>query len=393
MLAWCLGGVVPMGTSDAAPSGPVVRWLTNPAATAGQIEVEVEGLAPDFLAEVARAATDPAARLRAQASLTIHVGSVPQVGKGALPAMAGTYSVVAGKLRFAPAFPLAPGVEYHAVLHREALPGGTPESPSVTATHRVAPLPASAPTFVTEVYPTARVLPENILKFYLQFSAPMSGGGVYRHLRLLDDQGRAVELPFLEIDEELWDPDMRRLTLLLDPGRIKRGLRPLDEVGPPLRVGKEFTLVIDPTWRDASGQPLRESFQRRFKVDLADRESPDPKQWGVKVPRAGGRDPLELDFREPLDHALVRRLLQVVDDAGVAVVGELELGAEERTGRFRPRQPWSAGRHYLLVNARLEDLAGNNPGKLFDVELAAGTRRGEPPSVIPVSFTVPPAER
>ena len=33
----------------------------------------------------------------------------------------------------------------------------------------------------------------------------------------------AIELPFLEIDEELWDPAMMRLTLFIDPGRIKRG--------------------------------------------------------------------------------------------------------------------------------------------------------------------------
>ena len=38
--------------------------------------------------------------------------------------------------------------------------------------------------------------------------------------------GQAVADPFLELDEELWSTDGRRFTLLFDPGRIKRGLKP-----------------------------------------------------------------------------------------------------------------------------------------------------------------------
>jgi hypothetical protein len=60
-------------------------------------------------------------------------------------------------------------------------------------------------TVVSQVYPTAEVLPENLLKFYVHFSAPMSSGHIYDHIRLIGDStGKEVELPFLEIDEELW---------------------------------------------------------------------------------------------------------------------------------------------------------------------------------------------
>ena len=46
---------------------------------------------------------------------------------------------------------------------------------------------------------------------------------------------------------------MTRLTLLLDPGRIKRGVRPLEEIGGALQVGRTYTLVIDDAWPDAKG--------------------------------------------------------------------------------------------------------------------------------------------
>ena len=51
------------------------------------------------------------------------------------------------------------------------------------------------PTVVEAVYPTAERLPENQLKFYLHFSAPMSRGEAYRRVQLLDEKGKAVELP------------------------------------------------------------------------------------------------------------------------------------------------------------------------------------------------------
>ena len=59
------------------------------------------------------------------------------------------------------------------------------------------------------------------------FDAPMSRGEAYRHIHLVDAKtGREVEAPFLELGEELWDGDFRRFTLLCDPGRVKRGLKP-----------------------------------------------------------------------------------------------------------------------------------------------------------------------
>src|SRR5205085_2327280 len=155
------------------------------------------------------------------------------------------------------------------------------------------PKPAAKPTaVVARVYPTADKLPENQLKFYLHFSAPMSQGGSYRHVSLLDARGKKIDYPFLELEEELWDPTGTRFTLFFDPGRVKRGLKPREEVGPALEEGKSYTLVIDRDWTDADGNPLRETFRKRFTVGLPEDEAIDPKIWKFSRPQAD-EDPLD----------------------------------------------------------------------------------------------------
>src|SRR5438128_8167014 len=114
----------------------------------------------------------------------------------------------------------------------------------------------------------------------------MASGGAYRHVHLLNAKGKEVEAPFLELDEELWSPDFRRFTLYFDPGRIKRGLKPREDVGPVLEEGKSYTLLIDRDWNDAQGNPLRESFRKTFTVGPPDDEAIDPQKWKIYAPRA-----------------------------------------------------------------------------------------------------------
>jgi hypothetical protein len=44
------------------------------------------------------------------------------------------------------------------------------------------------------------------------------------------------------------------------------------------------------------------------------------------------------------------------------------VNAEEKVN-FTPAKPWSAGTYKLQIETRLEDLAGNNLGRLFDRDL------------------------
>jgi hypothetical protein len=296
-----------------------------------------------------------------------------------LPPIAGSYSFEKGTLIFKPQFLFTPGVSYRAVLR--------PNDQTISSTYKIPEPQLESTTSVAAIYPSADELPENLLKFYLQFSAPMSGGHIYDHIHLRDSEGKDVQLPFLEIDEELWNPTMTRLTLFLDPGRIKRGVRPLEEIGPALQTGKSYTLQITRDWHDAKGAPLKSDFEKRFKVVAADREPPNPLRWKITAPKSKSRNPLTITFDEPLDHAIVQRVLRITDPKGAHVAGAVKLDALDRTFTFTPNDRWVAGAHKLIVPTIIEDLAGNNIGKPFDLDTAADPRPLTN-EVVKVSFTV-----
>jgi hypothetical protein len=201
------------------------------------------------------------------------------------------------------------------------------------------------------------------LKFYLHFSAPMSRGDSYRHVTLLDETNQPVELPFVEIGEELWDERQQRLTLLLDPGRIKQGLKPHEDVGPPLVAGNSYTVVIDQDWLDANRQSLAEEFRKSFRVGPADRKQPTAETWRIEAPAAESAHPLVVHFGESLDHALLLRCL-AVNETGIP--GEISISEKETIWQFVPHQPWQAGWYTLRVDTRLEDLAGNSIQRAFE---------------------------
>ena len=91
-----------------------------------------------------------------------------------------------------------------------------------------------------------------------------------------------------------------------------------------------------------------------------------------------------------MDHALALRLIQVVSDsnAKVAIHGEAALGRDERSWTLIPVEPWKSGRYHLTVATTIEDLAGNNIGKTFDVDLSAGAQRRETAENVSVAFEV-----
>jgi hypothetical protein len=294
-----------------------------------------------------------------------------------LPPMLGRYRTEPGRLYFEPQFPLERGVNYRAVFRVDS------KAASIAASFKLPLHRAEPTTVVTHIYPSADVLPENLLKFYVHFSAPMSRGRIYEHIHLLDERGKAVELPFLEIDEELWDSAMKRLTLFIDPGRIKRGVQPLEEIGPALEEGKRFTLVIDEGWQDGTGCSMKESFRKAFKVGPPDREPPDPAQWKIEAPRAGTREALSVGFLKPMDHALALRMIRVKDVGGSAA---LESG--EKVWKFVPSSEWRKGTHQLRVQTTIEDLAGNNIGKPFEVDVFENVQQRITNATVEIPFVI-----
>jgi hypothetical protein len=359
-----------------APAGtPRIVAMWGTASGGGAEAAEVVGVRPSVLHALrSRAPND--------SGWTTAFRVIVEAGPLSTPLVIGRYAVQNNRIRFEPRFPFAPGVEYRVELdwrQLEALAGIASEGAGrPLVTHRFT-VPAATPartTRVVAVHPTVDRVPSNLLRWYVEFSAPMEPGTAHEHVRLLDEAGRPVENAFLRVEEELWDPARRRLTLLFDPGRVKQGVRTNLEMGAPLVVGHRYRLAVDAAWRDAAGATLASGFDKEFDVGSSDRTSPDPSRWTLTVPRAGSMDPLRVAFGEALDHALAQRMVAVTQGPRSSVDGRVELADGDSVWSFFPATAWRAGVYVLGVDAALEDLAGNSVARIFD----ADRHRGAPPT-------------
>ena len=280
----------------------------------------------------------------------------------------GRYQVVGGALRFTPRFPFVAGSRYVARFDREQLDTKLVGIKPLVLTFLKHKEPLGKQTEVVAVYPTSDVLPENLLKFYIVFSAPMSRGEVYNRVHLINDSGQPVDRPFLELGEELWNTDMTRITLLLDPGRIKRGLHPREEEGPILEEGKKYTLVVDRAWPDAQGQALSREKRKAFRAKPPDETQPNINHWTFQTPQSQTRAPLVVHFSESLDHAMLGHAFVVKVDQTL-IEGSSTILDQEKIWSFVPTHPWNRGSLNLSVDPELEDLAGNSLDRAFEVDL------------------------
>ncbi|WP_345762462.1 hypothetical protein [Diaminobutyricibacter sp. McL0608] len=221
-------------------------------------------------------------------------------------------------------------------------------------------------TVVETIDPTVASVPANLLRFSVTFSSVMDEGSAAGHVHLLDETDAVIPGTLLEMPPELWDRGRRRLTVLLEPGRIKRGLQPHVQAGAPLREGSTITVAVDAGLRDAEGAQLRVGARRTYRVGAAVRSRIDPARWDVQWP--GGRsNRLVARFDRPLDRALVQRCLHVVDEHGDPVPGRASLDQGALVWDFTPT---SGGEDWRLrVDTRLEDLAGNSVRRVFDRDL------------------------
>jgi hypothetical protein len=320
--------------------------------------------------------------------LRVHVAR-PDGTPASLESVAGKYTVVGDTLRFTPLFPFDRGRTYDVVYCGAGFAAG--QKPECI--EKVVSLPAgpaAAPTHVTQIFPSGDVVPENQLRLYIQFSAPMGRRGGIEHIKLLDDRGRQVEDPFLPLDAEFWNADRTRYTVFFDPGRQKRGILPNRQMGPSLVEGKTYTLVVDRAWIDGNGNPLSETFTRRFRVGPPDLSPLDTANWKISAPAAGTRDALRVTFPETLDHGLLLRAVGVKRD-GQAVVGEVRIDEGERRWALIPEQSWQPGRYELIALSILEDLAGNRIGRAFEVDNFERVDKAAEPEVTAIPFALLPS--
>lgn len=287
--------------------------------------------------------------------------------------VAGQYTRLGDSLSFKPNFPFTPGESYRAIFGKLELSFSIPKE-------------KVNPTKTEEVHPQASVLPENMLRMYISFSQPMMPGEAYDHIKLFTENGTPVDKAFLVIDQELWDSERKRFTLLFDPGRVKRGIQSNVELGSPLITGQTYRLVIDSAWRDAHGNFLASNYVKTFRVAPAERTKLSVNHWKVTAPDAGTYEDLIIKFDRPLDYALAMKCISVTAAQAGKVKGKAIL-VDSNKWKFTPEQPWPEDQYYIEVYPQLEDVAGNNFNNVFDIDLSKERRRNSS-ATIKLPFSV-----
>jgi hypothetical protein len=280
-----------------------------------------------------------------------------------LPDVFGRYQLFEDSVRFIPHFPFDLGVTYRATFDPREL--GRAELTEVqTLEFSLSGVPSALPT-VKAIFPSSDRLPENLLRFYVWFSNPMQRGCFEDQIVLLGTDGQPAPDVLYRAPVELWDRSMQYLTILLDPGRLKRGVGPNRELGPPLKAGQEYTLAIGSGMIDLSGRRLAETIYKRFQVTEAVREHIAVEQWKIVPPVAKSRQPLMLEFPRPLDWAQLSHAVTVVLGEQ-SIDGRVSIDQCERRWSFTPTFDWACGCYQLRIAPSLEDVCGNGVIAAFD---------------------------
>ena len=330
-----------------------------PATPARLASVSVTGFSSAELAALRGTKLDDS---RWNGILNVHVA-----GNDTLP-IAGSYAVSADGIDFTPRFPFDAGRTY--VVRVD--PAKLPQPRQAPLLGKVVQLPAGPDgprTSVTAIAPTGGVWPENVLRFYIQFSAPMSRNTALGFVKLVDDRGAEVKESFLPLDVDLWNGERTRFTVFFDPGRVKSGIRPNVELGRALHAGRSYAIVVDAAWPDAQGRPLASDFRYQFRTGTAEERPVTPADWKIAAPVSGTRDALVVTFPWGLDRGLLQRAVGVTGADQKGIDGTIAIDEGERTWRYTPSSPWRAGQHQLVVLPILEDPAGNRVGRAFEIEM------------------------
>ncbi|MEM7258825.1 MAG: Ig-like domain-containing protein, partial [Pseudomonadota bacterium] len=200
-------------------------------------------------------------------------------------------------------------------------------------------------------------------------------GQLKTSLLLINQAGEPVENPFLSLETELWNKAQKRVTLLFDPGRIKRGVGPNGEAGSPLKDGERYRLKISGAMSSAQGVTLGHDISLTFRVGPAERRRIDPQDWQIEVPESHTSRPISVMFDRIMDSAIVNRLLSLQDSNGNIVVGHSE--GDGGGWSLTPDIPWKSGTYFLKISPDIEDVSGNTIRAPLDAMLGPTENSGD----------------
>jgi len=298
--------------------------------------------------------------------------------------IAGKKSPILGKLvsegnmySFYPVVPFTYNLEYQVILDEEVIQGFT------------IPVPDNLEhPNVQNIYPTSETIPANLLKIHIRFSQPMQEGKSDDFIFMINEKGDTVQNVFLDLQPELWNVDRTSLTMWLDPGRIKRDLQPNLKMGPPLIAGSDYQLVISKSWRNHHGLELARDVIRTYRVVQEDRIKPNIDNWEYSYPAVDSRDGLIIDFGESIDYELAIDAIQIYS-GDQHVDGNIILNKGESQWIFSPDKLWTTGKYEIVIQSRLEDLAGNNLNHPFDRDLNSMSAPNNAQDQVIILFSLP----
>ncbi|WP_408031114.1 hypothetical protein [Tenacibaculum xiamenense] len=223
---------------------------------------------------------------------------------------------------------------------------------------------------VSKIYPTSDILPENLLRIYIQFSEPMRTDNNLKSIKLYDENHQEIKGAIFNNVQELWDTSQKQLTLIFDPSRVKTGLIAHKSLGRALEGYKTYYLKINPL-KSVSGKMMAQATYKRFKVSKADFNFPDISNWKIDFPKKNTKNALKIDFYESIDIMSLYHRISVYDKNNNLVLGNLKIGDGEKTWSFFPEKPWKKHQYFIRINSRLSDPSGNNLNGLFDHKIGS----------------------
>ena len=288
-------------------------------------------------------------------------------------AIQGRYRIDGAYLIFTPYFPFESGMAYIVKIQND-------NSDSIYSyqSFQIGKKKSVEMAEVISIYPSASQLPENLLRFYIYFNTPMKKGQALKHIHLTDTAGNIDNHAFMEFKQELWSADGKRLTILFDPGRIKRGVSTNMLRGPALLKGEHYKLSISGTWQDVYGQVLSINTTKEIEVVNAYRHHIKINEWMTEKPTANSYHTLTIHFDRIMDHALIQSMIKLVDAEENPVAGYWEILEKERLMQFIPEKKWEKGSYQIMIDRRLEDVAGNNLQNLLDYHKTEKENNNQP---------------
>lgn len=233
--------------------------------------------------------------------------------------------------------------------------------------------PKNAPD-VIGISPANAVIPANTLRLYLHFSEPMQSGQARTMIYLVKPNGTPDNLAFLPTPIELWDASQTRLTLLLDPGRVKQDVGPNLALGAPLQENQQYQLVVARGMKAATGKTTSANHYISLNVVAAERRRFIMKDWIIDVPDVNSKTPIKVHFDRVIDPSNTLRNLHIESLQGTKIVGNSQV--IDRSWIFTPSEYWKSGDFRLVAAGSLEDIAGNRLSTAFDS--VAGTAKSDP---------------